>query len=136
MTSSLMYNQPMNRGNWVSTVLWGRNQSMLDGNVGNSFLVESTVRFVTKNYAWMRIENVDRTNELLQTSPQLAGFTEKYFARIQAYTTGYDREFGHIPHLSTAIGGQVTWYGVPATLRPDYGSHPVAVLAFVRLRII
>jgi hypothetical protein len=135
MTASLMYNRPLHNGNWASMLLWGRNQSLLDGNVGNGYLLESTLQFMKKNYAWTRIENVDRTNELLlgeNTEP--AGFTERYFTRVQAYTAGYDREIGHILHLSTAIGGQLTWYGVPADLRPTYGSHPVGVVLFLRLR--
>jgi hypothetical protein len=61
-------------------------------------------------------------------------FTERYFTRVQAYTAGYDRELGHVPHLSTALGAQLTWYGVPQTLRPVYGSHPFGVVVFLRLR--
>ena len=55
-------------------------------------------------------------------------------ARVQAYTAGYEREVGHVPHLSTALGGQVTWYGVPEALKPTYGTHPVGVVLFLRLR--
>jgi hypothetical protein len=49
----------------------------------------------------------------------------RYFTRVRAYTAGYDREVGHIPHLSTAIGGQAMWYGVPDVLKPIYDSHPL-----------
>ena len=45
--------------------LWGRNQSLNDGNVGNGYLLESTLHFLSRNYVWGRIENADRTNELL-----------------------------------------------------------------------
>jgi hypothetical protein len=135
MTASVLYNRPLRQGNWASLLLWGRNQSLLDGNVGNSYLLESTLRFLRKNSAWTRIENVDRTNELLiGEKPLPAAFVENYFARVQAYTVGYDRDVGHVPHLSTAIGGQVTWYGVPEVLRAPYGAHPVGVVAFVRVR--
>jgi hypothetical protein len=116
-------------------VLWGRNQSLQDGNVGNGYLLESTLRFFDRNKVWTRIENVDRTNELLLGERLLApNFTERYFTRVQAYTAGYDREIGHIPHLSTALGAQVTWYGVPAVLQPAYGAHPIGVVAFLRVR--
>lgn len=135
MTASLMYNRSLRNGNWASLMLWGRNQSLADGNVGNSYLLESTLQFLHKNYAWTRIENVDRTNELLVGEhPLPPGFTERYFARVQAYTAGYDREFGHIPHLSTALGGQVTWYGVPNVLQSLYSLHPVSVTISFRLR--
>lgn len=135
MTASVMYNRPFHNGNWASTLLWGRNQSLEDGNVGNGYLLESTVRFMNRNNAWTRIENVDRTNELLLgENPFPPGFHERYFTRVQAYTLGYDREIGNIPHLSTAIGGQFSWYGVPDVLKTTYGAHPVGVTLFLRLR--
>jgi hypothetical protein len=135
MTASVMYNLPFRNGNWASALVWGRNQSLNDGNVGNGYLLESTVNFKSRNYAWTRIENVDRTNELLiGENPFPPGFQEKYFTRVQAYTLGYDRDIGRIPHLSTAIGGQVILYGVPDVLRNDYGSHPATVVVFLRVR--
>jgi len=135
MTASVMYNLPIHGGNWASTLAWGRNQSLTDGNVGNSYLVESTLQFLFRNYAWLRIENVDRTNELLLgENPLPPGFEETYFTRVQAYTVGYDRDIGHIPHLSTALGGQMTFFGVPEVLRPYYGAHPLTLTVFLRLR--
>jgi hypothetical protein len=135
MTASLQYNRPLQKGNWASLLLWGRNQDVSGGNVGNSYLLESTLRFLDRNYAWTRIENVDRTNELLLgESPEPAGFSERYFTRVQAYSAGYEREIGRIPHLSTGLGGQFTWYGVPAILQPLYGSDPVGVIVFLRVR--
>ena len=135
MTVSVMYNRPTRQGNWDSMILWGRNQSLSDGNVGNGYLLESTLQFLSKNYAWTRIENVDRTNEiLLGENPLPPGFTERYFTRVQAYTVGYDREVGHIPHLSTAIGAQFMWYGVPDVLKPIYDLHPLGGVVFLRVR--
>jgi hypothetical protein len=135
MTASLSFNRPLHGGNWASMLLWGRNQSLLDDNVGNSFLLESTLQFAGKNYLWTRIENVDRTNELLVREGTLpAGFQERYFARVQAYTAGYDREIMNVSHVSTAVGGQLTVYGVPDVLAPAYGRHPAAVVLFLRVR--
>jgi len=136
MTASVIYNRPFHNGNWASLLLYGRNQSLSDGNVGSGYLAESTLGFRGRNNAWMRIENVDRTDELLLNRGAIPpGFTERYFTRVQAYTAGYDREIGNIPHLSTAIGGQVTWYGVPQALRPEYGQHPAGAVLFLRLRV-
>lgn len=135
MTASVQYNRPLEKGNWASMLLWGRNQDVAGSNVGNSYLVESTLRFLERNYAWTRIENVDRTNELLLgNNPEPVGFSEHYFTRVQAYTAGYEREVGHIPHLSTGLGAQFTWYGVPDVLKPAYGQHPVGAILFLRLR--
>jgi hypothetical protein len=131
MTASLIYNRPLRAGNWASMILWGRNQNLQTGNVGNSFLLESTVRFLERNAVWLRAENVDRTTELLSNENSLPA--DAYFTRVQAYTVGYDRDIGHIPHLSTALGGQFSWYGVPATLRNDYGAHPIGAMLSLRL---
>ena len=136
MTASLMYNRPIHKGNWASLVLWGRNQSLQDGNVGNSYLLESTLKFGTKNNVWARIENADRTNELLLgENPLPPGFTERYFTRVQGFTLGYNRELGRMQHFSTALGGQLMWYGVPDVLKPSYGSHPVGIAVFLRVRV-
>ncbi|HKW15890.1 MAG TPA: hypothetical protein VJO35_00130 [Terriglobales bacterium] len=135
MTSSIIYNRPIPNGNWASMLLWGRNQSLEDGNVGNAYLLESTLRFKSKNNLWTRIENVDRTNELLLGENFLPPtFVERYFARVQAYTAGYDREIGKIPHISTALGAQLNWYEAPPVLRSSYGLHPFGAVAFLRLR--
>jgi hypothetical protein len=136
MTASITYNRPIHDGNWASLLLWGRNQGLADGNVGNGYLFESTLKFLRRNAVWTRIENADRTNELLLgENPEPPGFTERFFTRVQAYTAGYDREFGSAAHVSAAMGGQLMWYGVPSVLRPDYGSHPVGGLVFLRLRL-
>jgi hypothetical protein len=136
MTASLMYDRPIRNGNWASLLLWGRNQSLQDGKVGNAYLLESTLKLLSRNYAWMRIENADRTNELLLgESPLPPGFRQRYFARVQAYSAGYDREIGHISHVSTALGAQVTWYGVPDVLKATYSPHPVGIAGFLRVRM-
>ena len=134
MTASAAYDRPLGNGNWASLILWGRNRNLNTGNIGNGFLLESTLQ-LNRNYVWARIENVDRTNELLlANSPEPPGFEERYFKRVQAYTAGYEREVGHIPHLSTGIGAQFSWYGVPEVLKTAYGSHPVGGVIFLRLR--
>jgi hypothetical protein len=99
MMASLMYNRPIQKGNWDSTALWGRNQSLLDGNVGNTYLFESTLHFLTKHYVWTRIENVDRTNELLlRENPLPLGFTERYFTQVLRVHSGLSPRFGtHSP---------------------------------------
>lgn len=135
MTSSIMYNRPLAHGNWATTLLWGRNRVLPTGLVWNGYLAESTLQFAQRNYIWGRIENVDRTNELLLKNEfEPPDFQESIIGRVQAYTGGYDHDFKLIPHLATALGAQVTLYSTPATLMALYGSHPVGVVAFVRLR--
>jgi hypothetical protein len=135
MTASVTYNRPLAKGNWATTILWGRNRTIPDGEIYNGYLADSTLRFLNHNYAWTRVENVDRSNELLLgENPLPPGFQEIFLARVQAYTLGYDREFNVIPHVSSALGGQYTIYGKPASLNSIYGAHPMGVLLFLRLR--
>lgn len=137
MTASVTYNRPLAHGNWASTLLWGRNRDIPSGQVFNSYLAESTLRFAKYNFAWTRIENVDRTNELLLGgNPLPPGFDERFLARVQAYSFGYDREFNFIPHVASALGGQYTVYAKPSSLDAIYGSQPMGVLLFLRLRAI
>jgi hypothetical protein len=135
MTASLMYNRPVAGGNWASSLIWGRNFTLPQHEVYNSYLLESTLRFRKQNSIWGRVENVDRTNELLLGgNPEPPGFVERFLARVQAYTLGYDRDVHVIPHLALAPGGQITLYGVPDSLRPIYGARPVGVVVSLRLR--
>ena len=135
MTASAMYNRPLQDGNWSSTALWGRTRDLVDGGKENSYLFESLLRFRTRNYAWTRLENAGRLNELLNGEQSLPeGFEEKPLTHVQAYTFGYDRDVDLLPHLASAIGAQVTLYGVGKPLQPVYGSDPVGVSVFIRLR--
>lgn len=134
-TASIMYNQPFKNGNLASTVLWGRTRSIPDNGKENSYLLESTLRFCTRNYIWTRMENAGRSNELLNgENPLPPGFEEAPLTHVQAYTFGYDHDFDWIPHWASALGAQVTTYGVGKPLQPIYGTDPVGVNVFVRLR--
>jgi hypothetical protein len=127
----------LREGDWASTAIWGRTRSTPDTVSApfNSFDLESTMRFRRSNYLWTRIESVDRSNLLvLGENPLPPDYQETRFARVEAYTLGYDRDIKLIPHLESALGVQFTTYGVPETLQPIYGAHPVGVAIFVRLR--
>jgi hypothetical protein len=135
MTASLMYNRAFKNGNWATTLLWGRNHVLPGGENFNGYLVESTLQFARNEHVWSRIENVDRTNELLLgKQPEPVRFEERFLARVQAYTAGYDHDFHFLPGVATAFGAQVTFYGAPAFLTPLYGRHPIGAIWFVRLR--
>jgi hypothetical protein len=135
MTASIQYNHLLRNGNWTSTALWGRTRSLQDNSIFNSYALESTVRFWIQNYAWARIENVDRSNELVfGENPPPSNLHEQPIGRVQAYTFGYDHDVDLIPHVASAIGVQVTTYGVGNNLRPLYGSRPAGAAVFLRFR--
>lgn len=144
-TASIMYNKPFDgigkdgspSGNWSSTLLWGRTRSLSDNSKENSYLAESLVKFGSRNYLWMRIENAGRSSELLITpgNPLPPNFEESPIGHVQAYTLGYDRDFQIVPHLLAAPGAQFTSYTAPPSLIPAYGHHPFGAVVFVRFRI-
>lgn len=137
MTASVAYNRPLANGNWASLLVWGRNKNRPTDLIWNSYLAESTLRFARSNYVWGRFENVDRTSELLlKNVVEPPNFEETIIGRVKAFTAGYDRDLTLMPHLSTAIGGQMTFYGTPDSLKPIYGSHPVGFVAFIRFRLV
>jgi len=137
-TASIIYNRPLHNGNWSNTLVWGRTKSLTDHpSKQNSYLLESLIRFRTRNYAWTRIENAARTNELLLLpgSPLPPNFEESPIGHVAAYSFGYDHDFHFIPHLLTAPGAQFTTYTPASALVSTYGSHPFGVAIFVRFRI-
>ncbi|MFT4114288.1 MAG: hypothetical protein QM649_16095 [Silvibacterium sp.] len=136
MTASIMWNKAFSKtSNLASTVAWGHTHDVGPGHPENSYLLESTLRFRDRNYAFTRMEDVDRTSELLLgENPLPAGFVEEPAGRVQAYTFGYDRDLGNLPHMRTALGAQVTAYTVGSRLEPIYGSDPMGVVVFLRLR--
>ncbi|HKR26721.1 MAG TPA: hypothetical protein VJS11_04675 [Acidobacteriaceae bacterium] len=136
-TASVMYNRPVGKGaNWASTLAWGRTRDLPGGLVQNSYLLESTVQFAQRNHTFTRIEDVDRTTELLLGERALPpGFDERSAGRVQAYTFGYDRTVGHVPHLESALGAQATVYTPGSRLKPVYGSDPAGFVVFLRMRI-
>jgi hypothetical protein len=138
MSASIMYNRPLrNRawGNWATTALWGRTRGLGDNAKYNSYLLESTARFRVRNYLWTRLENAERSSELLlDENSTSANLPEEPIGRVQAYTLGYAHDIDLVPHVASAFGAQVTAYVAPDRLQPIYGSHPVGVAVFLRLR--
>jgi hypothetical protein len=135
MTASIMYNRPFRGGDWASSLIWGRTKSIQDKAIFNSYAFESTARFRVRNSVWTRIENADRSNELLLgENPLPPNFVERPIGRVQAYTLGYNRDVDLVPHLATAVGAQVTIYEAGENLKAVYGPHPAGVAVFIRLR--
>ncbi len=144
-TASIMHNLPFGpatadgarSGNWSTTLLWGRTLSLTDNGKENSYLLESLVKFHTRNYFWTRIEDAGRSNELLLTpgSALPPYFTESPIGHVAAYTLGYDRDLLLAPHLLVAPGAQFTSYTTRGPLVSTYGPHPFGAVVFLRLRI-
>jgi hypothetical protein len=136
-TASLQYNTPLNRGNWASAFIWGRNHTSSPGETHNlnGYTFESTVNFLEKNYLYTRLELVDK-NELLRPADRAPlGITDDHPSfRIGAYTFGGARDVMAYEKLSIALGSDLTFYSKPAALEQIYGSNPVSWKLFLRFR--
>ena len=136
-TASVQYNKPSTRGNWASTLVWGRNHASKPGDTRNlnGYTAESTVQFLDKNYVYTRLELVDK-DELLRPSDRLLlGITEEHPSfRIGAYTFGGVRDLWTTEKMQVGIGSDLTFYSKPSLLDPIYGNHPISWKVFFRIR--
>jgi len=113
-------------------VLWGRNHTIGSDVNWNGYLFEATSHIHDRHSIWTRIENVDRTSDLLGTE---APPEEYVIGRVQAYTGGYAHRLYADRYGSAEIGAQVTLYNTPDTLRALYGDHPVGVAAVLNVHL-
>jgi hypothetical protein len=137
-TASVSYNKPLERGNWATTLIWGRNQENHHNQPAtlNGYTAESTLQFLDRNYLYTRLEQVDK-NALLDRADRLRlGITDSHPQfRIGAYTFGAARDVWNTDKYSVALGGDVTFYSKPAVLDSVYGNNPTSYHFFVRFRL-
>jgi len=126
-TASVEYNRPLRNGNWATTAVWGRVHKLSTARNLNSYLLESTYNFLQRNYAFSRIELVDK-DELFSDVPLPATY------RIAAFTFGGERDILQPRWWRLGLGADVTFYSKPAILDAAYGEHPVSFQIFLRLR--
>jgi hypothetical protein len=129
-TASINYNHQLTNGNWATTLIWGRAHKTATKANLNSYLLESQLNFATKNYAYTRMELVDK-DELF---PEGGGPIGVNNFRIGAYTFGGVRDLVHNHAWQVGLGADLTFYSKPAVLTPFYGDYPVSVKVFLRLR--
>jgi hypothetical protein len=136
-TASISYNRPFNRGNWATSIIWGRNHLNSPDKVGNlnGYTAESSVNFLDKNYFYTRLELVDKDDLLRAAERARLGITQEHPSfRIGAYTFGGARDIWNTDKVSMAIGSNVTFYSKPSVLDQFYGNNPVSWRLFLRIR--
>jgi hypothetical protein len=126
-TSSLGYNRPLEQDNWATTFVWGRVHKLATGAHLNSYLLESTFDFHSRDSAFTRLELVDK-DELFPQAPVHPIY------RIGAYTFGGIRDLVHNHAWQLGLGADVTIYSKPAVLDAAYGDFPVSFQIFFRAR--
>lgn len=136
-TASLSYNKRFARGNWASSLIWGRNREYhhTPAQTLNGYVAESTVNFLDRNYVYTRLELVDKGGLLSREERLRLGIADSHpMFRIGAYTFGAARDIWNTEKLSVAIGTDLTFYSKPDTLDSIYGDNPTSYRFFIRLR--
>jgi hypothetical protein len=138
-TASVQYNRPLERGNWATAFIWGRNREQHGGGSFrlNGSVLESTLNFLDKNYLYTRLELTDRRDILSEGELRRLGFgghAHPQF-RVGAYTFGYVRDVYESDSFKLGLGGDTTLYSKPEILDAVYGRNPVSFKAFLRVRL-
>ena len=132
-TASLIYNRKtIGENNWTTSLIWGRNHKSLQQTVQNSYLAESVLQFKRKNYAFTRLELVDK-DELFPAQLFPAASLDRSF-RIGAYTFGATRDIAETGGFQVGLGSDVTFYSKSRLLDALYGENPVSFRVFLRVR--
>ena len=126
-TASVEYIRSWGGGSWASSIVWGRKHKEEAGTNLNSYLAESTVNFKQSNYAFTRLELVDKDELFPQALVHLA-------YRVGAYTFGGVRDLLQGRGWQLGLGADVTFYSKPSVLDSSYGSNPVSFQIFIRVR--
>ncbi|HEY3130582.1 MAG TPA: hypothetical protein VGL91_14070 [Acidobacteriota bacterium] len=121
----------------------------------NSYLLESTVNFLDRNYLYTRVELVDKSglsrNNVfdrfgfatlgdlplpLQASGRLPFHFLPNFAagRVGAITLGGVRDILADSKLRLGVGADVTLYNVPQVVKSIYSANPKSFHVFLRIR--
>jgi hypothetical protein len=114
------------------TIGYGRNDT--DHGARNAFFVEGTRR-VGSNTFYGRFEGLQVETALLLTDMVVEGPAAEIKDPVFAFTAGAVREMLDISGFRGGIGADVTFYGVPDSLQPAYGSYPVSFHVFFRLQL-
>ena len=126
-TASVEYSRPLVAGNWATSLVWGRVHKIATDTTLNGYLLESTLNFRQRNYAFARTELVDKDELFPQATTHPA-------YRIGAYTFGGVRDLIHDHAWQLGLGADVTLYSKPSALDAAYGTRPVSFQIFLRAR--
>jgi hypothetical protein len=131
-TASIAYHHIWQAGSLDALALWGRNHTIASAENANGYLFEATAHLYERHAVWTRIENVDRTTDLLGAS---APPEESVIGRVQAYTVGYAHRLYANQWMASELGAQGTVYATPPSLRTLYGDHPAGVAVVLNLHL-
>lgn len=134
LTASVIYTTPFAGNNlWSTTFAWGR-KMLQPGPTLNGLLLESAVILQNNITLFARAERVQES-ELLHEDDLIAlGLTSGVFT-VSKVSAGAIYDFYRTDHAKFGIGGLVSGYDIPASLKPFY-DDPTSGMVFLRLKVI
>ena len=138
-TASVEYVVPRPHSNWWATsMVWGRNWKTANQYGSNAVLAETLVpigekNFVSARYEWSQRDELFADNPVLEE--QLRTSTGARWFNVNAYTLGYTRDLGIFHGAQTGLGANISLYGIPSSITPYYGDHPLGVNMYLRIRL-
>lgn len=128
-TASAIFNQPLGRDNWSTSLVWGQNDLTHEGKT-QSVLLETNYQRGRDTF-YGRFERVEKSGHELVLDER---DHERIFP-IYAYTVGYVRDLSHGNGIDVGLGGQVAFDSMPDYLERYYGDDlPVTFEVFLRIR--
>jgi len=131
-TASLHYHHAFGSAGLDAAAIWGRNHTIGTTENANGYLLEATLVLKDKQALWTRLENADRTTDLLAAN---APSEETVLGRVQAYTGGYAHRVARWSSGTAELGAQFTGYDTPRAVTALYGEHPWGVAALLKVRL-
>jgi len=89
--------------------------------------------FFTGRYEWSQRDELFANDRAL--AQQLFTQTGSRWFDINSYIVGYTRDIGIFRNVETGLGANVMLYGIPDSIKPFYGDHPLGVSVYLRLRL-
>jgi hypothetical protein len=126
-TASAIYDLRFPRGNWQTTLAWGRD-TFEPGPMLDAFLLESAVSW-ERHTIFARAESAQK-NELFTPPSPLAG---RVF-RVATASLGYVYDIPIAKDFALGIGAMASAYDLPPAIRPAYGGSPTSAMAFIRFK--
>jgi len=131
-TASIGWQSDFPGGFFAATLVAGRNLTPSGPEWGNT--LEWTWKFAGANFVYGRVESVDRDLYELTNKRQRPDDVAPHRTAVQAATLGFTRDVRLVSEAETGVGLDATVYRFTERLDDVYGSRPVSLHGFLRVR--
>lgn len=129
-TASAMYDQILcGNDHWQTTFAWGQN-NYKPGHALGGYLLESALHFKSDHTVFGRFEWLEENALFEEDNP----LHDKIF-KINKLSIGYLYDITRIGQAQFGVGGLISFFKFPNTLKAAYGDRPRAFMLFARLKL-